>query len=222
VAVLANLAPDPHRPGYRLLEVDRGRFASLPEDILSSLELAIGTALAPSVLDRLQALADVEAAYRAALRAETRRPHARRDLRRRLVQKQHPPPAVDAALERLAGHGLLDDRLFAEHFAATRSARGRGPARLVKDLLRQGVDRPIAEAAVRTALVEEGLDPDTTVRDVAARRAAQLGGLAPVVLRRRLLAYLARRGYHGARVREVVEEIVGSCAPTLAAPDPGP
>jgi hypothetical protein len=35
-----------------------------------------------------------------------------------------------------------------------------------------------------------------------------LGGLPVPVKRRRLLAYLARRGYEGQLVREVVEEVV--------------
>jgi len=102
VPTLTGLAPDPRQPGYRLVEVDRGRFASLPGVALEPLSLQLGAELAPAVLERLRALADVEAAERAALRALARRAHARGDLRRRLVKKQHPPAAVDAALERVA------------------------------------------------------------------------------------------------------------------------
>ena len=98
MAVLTACAPDPHRPGYRLLEVDRGRFASLPAELVGSLPLVVGAAIEPALMARLVALADAEAAYRAALRAQVRRPHARLDLRRRLIEKQHPPQAVDAAL----------------------------------------------------------------------------------------------------------------------------
>src|SRR6059036_2584009 len=99
----------------------------------------------PAVLDRLRELADVEGAQRAALRALARRAHARGDLRRRLVKRQHPPAAVDAALERLAARGLLDDGRFAEQYAALRATRGKGPARLLRDLLTQGVERRAAE-----------------------------------------------------------------------------
>jgi regulatory protein len=208
VAVLTGATPDPRSPGYCLLEVDRGCFASLPGELLAPLGLVVGSKLSAATLERLQALADIEAAYRSAVRAQARRPHARGDLRRRLIQKQHPPTAVEVALERLAGRGLLDDRRFAEHFAATRAARGRGPARLVKDLLQQGVDRSVAEEAVRVALEEEDVDPDVEMRRVAARRVAQLVGLPVDVVRRRLLAYLARRGYQGAGVRAMVERVI--------------
>lgn len=206
--MVTGLAPDTRRPGYCVVDVDRGRFASLPAAVVELLRLEIGRDLSRTVLEHLQAAADEEAAVRAALRALARRPHARGDLRRRLVLRQHPPDAVDRALERLAMQGLLNDRQYAEHFAATRAARGRGPARLVTDLLRQGVDRRSAEAAVQAALSAEGIDPGRAARAVAERRAAQLGDLPAAVKRRRLRAYLARRGYAGHQVWAVVEQVV--------------
>src|SRR5439155_551878 len=126
-----------------------------------------------AALARLRELADIEAACRAALRALARRSHARLDLSRKLVKKQHPPAAVEAALQRLAAQRLIDDRRFAEQYAGVRAARGRGPSRIVKDLLAQGVDRRTAEESVRRALEEEGVDPEVEARAVAAKRARQ-------------------------------------------------
>jgi regulatory protein len=208
VPVVTNLAPDPRQPGYQVVEVDRGRFASLPAAALVPLAISCGAAIDPQTFNLLQQLADVEAAYRAAVRAQTRRPHARADLRRRLMKKQHPGAAVDAALERLAALDLLDDRRFAEHFVATRARQGRGAIRLLQDLRRQGVDQRIAEAAVTASLAAEGIDEAAALRQVAERRARQLGALPPTAKRRRLLAYLARRGYGGADARKVVEELL--------------
>ena len=116
--ILTGLAPDPRRPDYRLVEVDRGRFAALPASDLEALQLRVGMEISKAVLARLQELADLEAAHRAALRARARRAHARFDLRRRLLQKQHPPAAVEAALDRLVAAGLLDDARFARDYAA--------------------------------------------------------------------------------------------------------
>jgi len=205
--ILTGLAPDPRRPDYRLVEVDRGRFASLPADALAGLDLAVGHEIRPLVLERLQELADVEAAHRAALRALARRAHARFDLRRRLLQKQHPPGAVDAALDRVSAAGLLDDTRFAVDYAAAKARRGRGPARLVRDLQAQGVDRRVAEDAVRSSLAAEGVDPADAVRALAEKRARQLAGLPAAVRKRRLVAFLVRRGFNGGEVREVVESL---------------
>ncbi|SRR6266567_7995027 len=207
--LLTGLAPDPRRPDYRLVEVDRGRFASLPAEALVGLGLVVGAEIPAQVFARLQELADLEGAYRAALRALARRAHARFDLRRRLLQKQHPPAAVDGALARLAALGLLDDARFARDYAGAKATRGggRGPARLVRDLLSQGVERRVAEEAVRATLADDGVDPDATVRAVAEKRAQQLAGLPAPVRKRRLAAFLARRGFQGPEVRAIVEAL---------------
>lgn len=205
--ILTGLAPDPRRPDYRVVEVDRGRFASLRATDLADLELQIGAEISAPVYERLQELADIEAAQGAALRSLNRRAHARLDLRRRLLQKQHPAPAVDAALERLRVAGLIDDTRFAFDYAAAKARRGRGPARLIRDLQALGVDRRVAEEAVRRSLAAEGVDPGETVRALVEKRAKQLAGLPPIVRKRRLVAFLVRRGFGGAEVREAVEAL---------------
>ena len=207
--LLTGLAPDPRRPDYRLVEVDRGRFASLPAEALAGLGLVVGAEVSAQVFARLQELADLEGAYRAALRALARRAHGRFDLRRRLLQKQHPPAAVDGALARLAALGLLDDARFARDYAGAKATRGggRGPTRLVRDLLSQGVERRVAEEAVRAALADDEVDPDATVRAVAEKRAKQLAELPAAVRKRRLAAFLARRGFQGPEVRAIVEAL---------------
>ena len=205
--ILTGLAPDPRRPDYRVVEVDRGRFASLPAVDLAPLGLFVGGEVSQLVYERLQELADLEAAQGAALRSLNRRAHARLDLRRRLLQKQHPAPAVDAALERLHAAGLIDDTRFAFDYAAAKARRGRGAARLIRDLQAQGVDRRVAEEAVRRSLAAEGVDQGETVRALVEKRAKQLASLPPMVRKRRLVAFLMRRGFAGGEVREAVEAL---------------
>ena len=207
MAVLTGLAPDPYRPGHRVVELDRGRFASLPDDVLAPLALAPGMTVAPAVLERLHALADAEAALRAAVRMLALRSHARAELARRLVRRQHPPAAVEAALAVLVGRGLLDDRAFAERYAAARARRGVGPVRLIRDLMARGVERAVAEAAVRTGIAGEEIDVCEEARRLATRRLAALARLAPAERRRRLVAYLRRRGYAAADAALVVREL---------------
>ena len=203
--ILTGLAPDPRRPDYTVVEVDRGRFASLRAADLADLGLRIGADIPPRVFERLQELADLEAAHRAAQRAIARRAHARVDLRRRLLQKQHPAPAVDAALERLRAAGLIDDTRFAFDYAATKARRGRGPARLIRDLQAQGVERRVAEDAVHRSLAAEGVDPAETVRVLVEKRAQQLASLPAMVRKRRLVAFLVRRGFQGSDIRAAVD-----------------
>jgi len=210
VPVCTGLAPDPRRPGYRVVEVDRGRFASLPDDALRLLALTVGTEVTPEMCATLDVLAEVEGAYQAAVRLERLRSHAKRDLRLRLLQKQHRGEAVDRAIARLEWAGIVDDRRFAETFARAKVARGRGPNRILRDLLTQGVDRKLAEQAVAAAVEQEGVDPVQAARLVAERRVKQMTGLPPAARRRRLMAYLVRRGFAGPETRDLVRELCGS------------
>lgn len=206
--VLTWLAADQRQPGYCLLELDRRRFASLPAEALGTLDLHVGEEILPHALERLGELAAVEAAHRAALRTLAHRSHARLGLRIRLLRRRHPLFAVEAALERLARCGLVDDRRFAIEWASSRAARGHGPARIVRDLQADGVDRVTAEAAVREALGEVDFDPAVALRALAEKRARGLRGVPPAVRARRLLAFLARRGFVGALARQTVAQVL--------------
>jgi regulatory protein len=157
--------------------------------------------------ERLTAAADAEGAFRTLLRALERRSFARADLGRRLVRKGHPGPAVDAAIERAAGLDLLDDAAFARNYVQTRAARGRGPSRLTRDLLAMGVDRVHIDRAL-AAEWPEGSDHTGLPLALAAKRAAQLGELPRPVKRRRVLAYLARRGFAGRDISDMVARLV--------------
>jgi regulatory protein len=206
--VITAVGPDPRRPGAVQIEVDRGRFASVSEEAAAAERLAAGRELDPALRERIGVEADVEAAFRTAVRALERRSFARADLARRLRRKGHAGEAVDAALDRTAALRLLDDAAYALNYVETRAGRGRGPARLTRDLLAMGVDRRLIERAL-VAHFEDGADRSTLPLTLATKRAAQLGDLPRETKRRRVLAYLARRGFSGRDVGEIVRKVVG-------------
>jgi regulatory protein len=206
--VLTALEPDPRRPGTLRVEVDGVRFGAVPEELARAAGLAAGLPLDVELHERLTAAADAEGAFRTLLRALERRSFARADLARRLVRKGHPRPAVDAALERAEGLGLLDDAAYARNYVQTRAARGRGPARVTRDLMAMGVDRAHIDRAL-AAEWPEGSDRTGVPLALAAKRAQQLGNLPRPVKRRRVLAYLARRGFAGRDISDLVARVVG-------------
>ncbi len=205
---VTGLVPDPRLAGAVRVEVDGEPFATVSAAAVAAEGLRPGGPLDPGSRERLGAAADEEAAYRTALRALERRGFTRADLARRLVRKGHPPPAVTAALERAAAAGLIDDAAFAANFVETRAARGRGPARLLRDLLAMGMERRLIDRALAAHAAGEGARTDVPLA-LATRRAAQLGDLPRPVKRRRLLAFLARRGFSGREVGEMVRRVVG-------------
>jgi regulatory protein len=199
--IVTALEPDARRPGSVRVLVDGRAFATV--DLTAASGLGAGQPLEPEAAERLARAADAEAAYRTVLRALARRPHARSDLGRRLLRRGLAADAVEDALARAERVGLLDDAVFTRHYVATRAERGRGPARLVRDLVSMGVARGIVDRAVA-----EQWPADTDRRGLpaalAAKRAAQLGNLARPVKRRRLIAFLARRGFTGSEALEAV------------------
>lgn len=201
--------PDPRRPGVILLEIAGARFGAVPRELVGAEGLTVGRVVDAELQQRLGAAADIEAAYRTVLRYLELRSYARSDLGRRLLRKGHPRQAVEAALERATDLGFLDDAAYARGYVQTRAARGRGPSRLIRDLLALGVQRSLIDRALE-AEWPEGSDRSSVPLVLATKRAAQLGPLPRQTKRRRVLAYLARRGFSGREVTDMVEGVLSS------------
>ncbi len=206
---VTDLIHDRRVPGNLVVEINGARYASLPADLVSALGVELNLELDEDRFERLSRVADVEAAYTVALRMLAARPRAVNELLLRLRDRGHNPSAVAEAVGRLESKGLLDDSEFARHFTRVRLSRGHGPPRILTDLLSRGVERRVAERAIDEVVALEGVDPEEQARELALKRARQLGDLPAAALRRRLLAYLARRGYRGWEVTDVVESVVG-------------
>lgn len=207
--IVDRLQPDPRRPGSVRVVTGGQPAWTVPADVARELLLAPGVQITSAILDRLDRAADEEAALRAGLRHLERRGHARRELARKLARKGHPETAVDAALDRLLGLGLLDDATFARQYAAARAGRGRSPTRIRRDLQALGVERTVAAEAVATVVADETIpDPIERTLAQAERRAAAMASLPKATRQRRLLAFFARRGWGGAEAIEHVNRLL--------------
>lgn len=206
--LVSALRPDPRLPGCVIVEIDGARLVSLPVEVVVELGLVSGQELTPARHEALLEAARVEAARRVALRMLSIRAHAVQDLARKLRDRNHEPQAVKVALKRLEAAGLLNDAEFARHFARVRAPKGHGPSRLVHDLLSRGVERVVAERAVAEVTAAESFDPESAARRLAEKRVVSLKTLARPMRRRRILAYLARRGFRGMVIRQMVEEML--------------
>lgn len=221
------LTPDPQRAGAVRLELAGLRFGAVDRADAEELRLAVGTVVDDALEARLQEAADAEGALRAGLAALGRRTFARRELVRRLAGKGHAPSAVERAAERLEALGLLDDDRFARGFADRAARSGKGPARVLRDLAQRGVPRETAQAAVAavTALVGETDDEPgdgraapgralgaggPTLEALAEARLRKLAHVDDQAARRRLHAFLARRGFAGPTVTALVRRLVAA------------
>lgn len=134
----------------------------------------------------------------AALRLLRYRPRSEHELRQRLVEKEHPAAAIDEAVDRLRVWGLIDDADFAaEWVRGRRRRRGRSRGALERELRDKGVaEAHIAEAVADIDVSDDRAQAAELVRARLARRpAGGVAGRADEGEKRRLVAFLARRGY---------------------------
>lgn len=170
--------------------------------------LAAGRDLSELEMSHLVSEARAEEAMDAALRYLSHRPRTRRELVRHLQRRglgEHADDVV-AHCQRLR---YVDDAAYARSFARDRiRLRPRGTSRLVSELLARGVDGDTARRTVEQVLSEEGVSETDLLWTAARHRLRALGRMDRTTARRRLTAYLRRRGFGGASVRRAVDELL--------------
>lgn len=208
MARITGLTPDPRQPGVVRVLVDGRPFCAVPADAAVTAGLEVGAPWSGELAAATGRFADEAAVWQSLLVALARRAFSVEELRRRLTRKGHHPEVVAKAIARAQAERLLDDATFAEQYVASRAARGRGPARLRRDLQALGVAARHIEAALEKHW-PDGETPLDLARELASRRARQLTGVPLEARRRRVLAYLGRRGFTGATAAQIAREACG-------------
>ena len=164
-------------------------------------EVDVDQALSEARIQELIELNRRDGAYEQALRLISYRPRSERELRIRFARKGLPEQTQDAAVQQLKTEGLIDDAAFARMWIENRMEfRPRGAWALRSELRGKGVSHDEIEMALED--FDEG---------EAARRAAQEGArrymqLSPDLFRRRLSAYLSRRGFSYPIIAPLIEQ----------------
>ena len=173
-----------------------GEVFIVPPEFVIRANLKEGEELTPDQLRRLEDESNVVRAVDRAILLLSHRARATTELRRRLTRLEIPADAIDEALARLTRLGYLDDTTFARQLVRGRMlASGQSRFRIRSELLRKGVDRATADEAIEHTLEAEDVDERAIIERVAAKKARSLTGLDPHIRRRRLYAFLARRGF---------------------------
>jgi regulatory protein len=125
-------------------------------------------------------------------------------LAQKLAQRRFPGSEIEAALDRLAAQGYLDDRANARRFVELRAAeRGEGRARLRGELLRRGVAAEIADQVLGELLPEDDRAAAAeAARRYTAQRASKGAGAADALAR-----HLSRKGFSRRAILAVLREL---------------
>ncbi len=133
-------------------------------------------------------------AWDAAVKYLATRARTTHEVRESLVRRGYPPEDIAAVMARLTAAHYVDDADFARTWVAARAHRGAAaPARLTRELRAKGVPDGTIGSALRS--LDGAWDAGAAADEAARRKMKSLGGLPIEVARRRLAAYLERRGF---------------------------
>ena len=200
------LRPTKRDPDRIAVDLD-GSFAfALPATLVADDRIEVGDELD---IDRVTALLAADQASRAtgaALVFLSYRPRSDKEVRDRLRRGGYEQDAIEHAIARLHEWRYLDDADFARRWVENRTAhRPRGKRLLRQELRHKGIDSETA----RDAIDDADLDETGAAEVLARRRLPSYAGDEPVAIRRRLGAYLARRGYGYDVIRVALDRALG-------------
>lgn len=155
-----------------------------------------------------------------AVRLLARREHSVEELRRKLLARGHPEPAVETVLAGLEAKKLVSDARFVTSFVHHHAQRGQGPVRIRAQLRQQGITADIADTALEEAEVD-------WISRAAAVRRRKFGADPPraAAERAKQARFLQYRGFSSDQIRAAIKSSGESCDSCMDAdpevdPDP--
>lgn len=207
MSVITAIVPAVRRPGRFDIVVDHAPVARLSIDAIQRLHLTVGLGT-DGLEDRIAHESAQLKVFDRAVNMLAFRARSSVELTRALILKGEDPQHVQRAVARLLEQGLLDDAAFARAFTRTKLIGAlHSPRRVQQGLARKGVARQVSDAAIATVVAEESVDQQALVEQVARKKLRTLATLEPMVRRRRLYAFLARRGFDGQEIRRAMAAV---------------
>ncbi len=142
--------------------------------------------------------------------ALARRGMSSREMREYLIGREFEAAEVEVEIERLERVQLLDDEALAETLVrALRERKGLGRSALNSELRRRKIDG----VAIESSMASVGDDELERATEIALKRAPQLRSLDQATAKRRLGAFLRRKGYSGAVISAAISKALEHSAP---------
>lgn len=204
--IITRLTPLRRQPGRFEVEIDGRSGLTLADEVLLRSGLQVGDAIDAKAL---AAIADQDAEARAtesALVYLAYRPRTEQEVRTRLRRAGHSPEVIARVMAKLHEWRYLDDADFARRWVENRTAQKPRGKRLLQQELRQ---KGVAAETAREVIADADVDEAAAAAALARKRLASYAGDDPQAVRRKLSAYLARRGYGYDVVRGAVERVLG-------------
>ena len=205
---ITNITEHPRKPGRYVIDVDGRQFAVVSADALAETKTRIGVVVDDRLAARLNDASEDTAMYDRALNLLAFRARSARELQRRLTMKGESRERAERVIAKLRDVGLINDADFARQVARSKVSAGASKRRLQQELFKRGVARDVADRAVAEVLEDESVDEVAVAERVARKRLPSLASADAATQRRRLYAFLARRGHDGETIRTVMDRVL--------------
>lgn len=164
--------------------------------------LEVGQELSDKKIKELQAADEIEIAYQRAINILNYRPRSEKEIRDKLLKHSTSNEVIEKVMERLRHNRLIDDEGFARQWVENRSEfRPRGKRALSAELRQKGINVDI----INTVL--QDIDEDELAYQAAVIQSRKYRRLDWEDFRRKMFAFLARRGFSYEVTRQVVEKV---------------
>ena len=197
--------------GRKNIYADGKFLAGVEAETVTRLALRTGDTLSAEQLSSLRRTEELLGAKNAALRLLATRPRTEQELRDRLRRKNVPDHLIIRVTEDLKAAGLLDDAMFARLYIRNALTLKPSGGRLLRQkLLQLGVDRKTVEEALEEYGREADLREETmkAARQYLRRHRSEPIAPGNVQLKKRLTAFLQRRGFSWDDITPTVEEVL--------------
>ena len=182
-----------------------GKFAfALSAEALVKADLKIDQETTEKDVEILRYKDSRDKLYNKALKFLSYRPRSEREVRDYLEKKGGDTKIVEEITGKLKKQNLVDDHAFTTWWIEQRSRfRPKGKYLLWLELLKKGIKKEIIEDSLFSE--KEELD---LAKKAAGKKVKSYKNLEPLEFRRKMTAFLARRGFNWGVIKKVLEEIL--------------
>ncbi|QQE76215.1 RecX family transcriptional regulator [Brevibacillus composti] len=178
---------------------------SVHEDILVKYQLMKGTEIDQAFLQEVLLAEEEHRAYLLALRYLGIRPRTSKQIASYLKEKGYPQEIAETIVSRCQQMGYLDDQAFARQWVSERMRlKQRSPLMLKMELQQRGIDKDLAEHALRGVTSEDEL---SAARVLVEKKLRRHTGELDRNEEQKILAMLYRKGFSQSVIQAIRREL---------------
>jgi regulatory protein len=122
----------------------------------------------------------------------------------RLKNKKFPEEIIKETISFLKEKRFIDDEVFAKSWIDSRLKRPLGLGRIEQELKTKGIDKEIIE--LELARIKKDYPEEEIIKQIVQDKFAKLKDVEPRKAKRRLYAYLLRRGFSSDSVGDIISQ----------------